>query len=207
MNTETASLFFALLSLLCVAAVIGIVGLALVGRSAPRSAAADLFGDLGRVALWLAGLVALVTTMGSLYFSQVAGFIPCELCWFQRIAMYPLALVLLVAAVRRDRDIWLYAVPLAAVGSVISIYHAQLQAFPAQSSFCTSTGTPCTTRYVWEFHFVSLPFMALTAFALIITLLLVARATDPARADDRVVGAAGHDACEPLDSPEQVGAR
>ena len=207
MSTETASLFFAVLSLFCGAAVIGVVGLALVRRSAPQSAAADLFDDLGRVALWLAGLVALVTTMGSLYFSQVAGFIPCELCWFQRIAMYPLGLILLIAATRRDRAIWIYAVPLAAVGSVISTYHTQLQAFPEQSSFCTSTGTPCTTRYVWEFHFVSLPFMALTAFALIITMLLVARATDPARSGEHVAAAADLDSAEPLDSPEQVGAR
>ncbi len=60
------------------------------------------------------------------------------------------------------------------------IYHSQLQAFPDQGSFC-STITPCTTRYVWEFGFVSLPLMALTAFVFIIAMTLVARATDPER--------------------------
>src|SRR4051794_1776103 len=101
MSTDTVSVFFALLSLLCVAAAIAVVVLALVRRAAPDSSAAYLFDDLGRLALPLAALVAIVTTGGSLYFSQVAGFIPCELCWVQRIAMYPLALILTIAAVRR----------------------------------------------------------------------------------------------------------
>jgi disulfide bond formation protein DsbB len=179
-STETASVFFALLSLLCLAATLGVVVLALVARSNPDSAAAGLLDDLGGVALWLAWVVALVTMLGSLYYSQIANFVPCELCWFQRIAVYPLALILLIAAIRRDRGIWVYVVPVAAVGSIVSIYQTQLQAFPSQSSFCSAT-TPCSARYVWEFGFVSLPFMALTAFAFIITMLLVARATDPHR--------------------------
>jgi len=179
-STETASVFFALLSLLCLVATAGVVVLALVARANPDSPAVDLLDDLGRVALWLAWVVALVTTLGSLYYSQVAGFVPCELCWLQRIAIYPLAVVLLIAAVRRDRSIWIYAVPVAALGSLVSIYQSQLQAFPTQSTFCSTT-TPCSARYVWQFGFVSLPFMALTAFVFIITMLLVARATDPDR--------------------------
>jgi len=174
------SVFFALLSLLCLFATVGVVVLVLVARSSPDSPAAYLLDDLGRVALWLAWVVALVTMAGSLYYSQIADFVPCELCWFQRIAVYPLAVVLAIAAVRRDRGIWIYAVPLAALGSLVSIYQSQLQAFPTQSSFCSAT-TPCSARYVWEFGFVSLPFMALTAFAFIIAMLLVARATDPDR--------------------------
>jgi len=177
MSTATASVFFALLSLLCMLGTVAVVVMVAVRRFRPDSAVAVLVDDLGRVALWMAWMVALVTTLGSLYYSQIADFVPCELCWFQRIAMYPLALLLLIAAVRRDRGIWIYVVPLAAIGAGISIYHTQLQAFPEQSSFC-STLTPCTTRYVWEFGFVSLPFMALTAFAFIIAMVLVARATD-----------------------------
>src|SRR3954451_8447133 len=77
MSTDTASVFFALLSLLCVAAVVAVVVLAVARRASPDSAAALLFDDIGRSALWLAALVAIVTTSGSLYFSQVAGFVPC----------------------------------------------------------------------------------------------------------------------------------
>jgi disulfide bond formation protein DsbB len=138
-----------------------------------------VFEDLAPNALWLAWIVALVTTLGSLYYSEVAHFVPCPLCWYQRIAVYPLAIVLLVAAIRRDRTIWYYAIGPAVIGAAFAIYHTQLQAFPSQgSSFCTLR-EPCTTRYVWQFGFVSLPFMALSAFAFIITMLFVARVGVP----------------------------
>jgi disulfide bond formation protein DsbB len=174
MSTDTLSLFFALLSLLCVAAVAVVVVLVLVARSAGSdSGAARLVGDLRRVALPLAATVAVVTSLGSLYFSEIAEFTPCELCWFQRICMYPLAVILTVAAVRRDNGIRTYALPLATIGAAISTYHTWLQAFPDRtSSFCTLEA-PCTDRYVWELGFVSLPFMALTAFAFVITMMLL----------------------------------
>jgi disulfide bond formation protein DsbB len=182
-STETASIFFALLSLLCVAATMAVIGLALVRRARPDSGPAALMDDLGAMSLWLAWLVATVTTLGSLYYSEIADFTPCELCWFQRIFMYPLVLILGVATWRRDRHVWVYVLPQAVVGAGIAVYHTQLQAFPGQATFCT-TETPCTTRYVWEFGFVSLPFMALSAFAFIIAMVMVARATDPARWSD-----------------------
>jgi disulfide bond formation protein DsbB len=174
MSTAHFSMFFALLSLACWAATIAVWSLAVVGRSRRDGEAALLFDDVCRVGLWLAGLVALVTTLGSLYFSQVAHFTPCALCWYQRIAMYPLSIVLLVAAVRRDRGIVWYVVPVATIGALFAAYHTQLQAFPQQhSSFCT-IAEPCTVRYVWEFGFVSIPFMALSAFVFIITMTLCA---------------------------------
>jgi disulfide bond formation protein DsbB len=111
---------------------------------------------------------------GSLYFSQVAHFTPCALCWYQRIAMYPLSIVLLIAALRGDRRVAWYVVPVATIGALFAAYHTQLQAFPSQhSSFCT-LAEPCTVRYVWEFGFVSLPFMALSAFVFVITMTAVA---------------------------------
>ena len=137
-TTETASIFFALLSLLCVIATVGVVALALVRRARPDSATAAFVDDLGRMALWLAWLVATVTTLGSLYYSQIADFIPCELCWFQRICMYPLVLILGVAVWRRDRGVWVYVLPQAVIGAAIAIYHTQLQAFPGQATFCTT---------------------------------------------------------------------
>ena len=81
---------------------------------------------------------------------------------------------MLVAALRRDRKVWTYVVPVPVIGAGIAIYHVQLQAFPKQQTFC-STLMPCTTRYVWEFGFVSLPFMSLAASCFIITMVLVAR--------------------------------
>ncbi len=175
MSTADFSVFFALLSLACWAATLIVVGLAAATRFGRYRAAALWFDDVCRVGLWLAGLVALVTTLGSLYFSEIAHYTPCKLCWYQRIAMYPLSIVLLIAAKRRDRAIFWYVVPIATIGALIAAYHTQLQAFPRQhSSFCTVT-EPCTVRYVWEFGFASLPFMALSAFVFIITMTVVAR--------------------------------
>ena len=175
MSTQSFSVFFATLAVACWAGTATALVLAYLHRRDPESGAGLLYGDLSRVALWIAFAVAITTTLGSLYYSEIAHFVPCKLCWYQRIAMYPLSITLLVGALRRDRLVWWYVVPVATLGSVISIYHTQLQAFPSQhSSFCTTT-EPCTIRYVWEFGFVSLPLMALSAFAVIITLVLIAR--------------------------------
>ena len=173
MSTADLSRFFATLALACFAATAGVLALALVAWRRPESAAGALFDDVVRVGLWLAWLVALVTTLGSLYFSEIAHFTPCKLCWYQRIAVYPLAIVLLVAALKRDRRIAWYVVPVAIIGAGFAAYQTQLQAFPSQhSSFCTTT-EPCTVRYVWEFGFVSLPLMALSAFLFIITMTIL----------------------------------
>ncbi len=182
MSTPTLSHIFASLSLLTWAGTLTVIVLAVIRHLRPDSAAAGLFDDLGPMALWAGWVVAAVTMSGSLYYSQVANFQPCELCWAQRICIYPFAVILLVAALRRDRKIWTYAVPVLVIGAGIAAYHVQLQAYPAQTSFCT-TLVPCTTRYVWEFGFVSLPFMSLAASTFIITMVLVARATDPDRYD------------------------
>ncbi len=177
MSTHAMSAFFTTLTIACWIACAGTWALAFMRARAPASAAAAAFSDLGRAALWLAALVAVVTTLGSLYYSEVAHFVPCKLCWYQRIAMYPLGFTLVVAALRRDRRVWWYVVPVSAAGTAFAVYHSQLQAFPSQhSSFCTLS-EPCTIRYVWELGFVSLPLMALTAFVTIITLVLTARAS------------------------------
>jgi disulfide bond formation protein DsbB len=171
------SMFFALLSLACVAGSVAVIVTWLCARFGRAPWADGVLADLGGAALWLAALVAVVCTLGSLYFSEIAHYTPCDLCWFQRICMYPLSVILVVAAWRRDGRIWPYVVVQAAVGTVIATYHTQLQAFPTQHSFCPTT-VPCTIRYVWEFGFVSLPFMALSGFVFILLMLGVsARAT------------------------------
>lgn len=85
-------------------------------------------------------------------------------------------MVLLIAALRRDRDHWHRAVPVAAIGAVTSVYHYQLERFPHQSALAScSAEAPCTVVWVWRFHYISIPLMALSGFALIVALLLVAR--------------------------------
>ena len=90
--------------------------------------------DLGGPALWLAWLVAVVATVGSLIYSEVIHFEPCRLCWYQRIAMYPMAIILLVGAIRREAVVKFYALPLAVVGLGISVWHYLIQTFPNLSS-------------------------------------------------------------------------
>lgn len=179
-STETFSLFFALLAFVAAAGAVLIAAGALVAALVPssRPALGRLGRDLGRVAVPLAWLVAATAMAGSLYYSEVADFEPCRYCWFQRIAMYPLVVVLGVAALRRDREIWWYALPLSVIGFAISVYHYQLQLFPGQSHGACGTGPPCTGRYVDQFGFVTIPFMAGCGFLAITALLLVARLPD-----------------------------
>lgn len=180
--TETFTTFFAMLGLACWAGVVVIAVAMLIARVRPDSAAGTLVDGLRGIALWLAWLISTVTMLGSLYYSDVAHYVPCELCWYQRICIYPFSVVLLVAAVRRDRGIWRYALPVAVIGMVIAAYHTQLQAFPDQQSFC-SLVNPCTIRYMWEFGFVSLPFLALAALTFVALMMALVRG-DTVQADD-----------------------
>ena len=182
---------FALLTIVADLAVLAIVVLAVAGRngSALKDAAWD---PRGPSAIWLAFLVALTATLGSLYLSEVAHFIPCVLCWYQRIAMYPLVPILLIAAWKGDAGIWRYTVPVAAIGAAISIYHYQLERFPNQASVSCSAEAPCTVVWIWRFHFISIPFMALSGFALIVALLLVARSVSRVDTDDEGATLAEH---------------
>jgi disulfide bond formation protein DsbB len=177
MTVQTVETFFGLLALVAWAVILAVNGLRLAGRvsDAGRDAANDLTEALAPHALWLAFVVALLATAGSLYFSEIAGFEPCLLCWYQRIAMYPLVVILGLAAWRRDGAAWVYATALAAIGAVISTYHVLLEWFPSLSSGACDPDNPCTLVWFRVFGVFSLPTLALTAFLLIITLVTVRR--------------------------------
>lgn len=174
MSESTVSPILAVLALLAAA---GSVALAL-SIAAPGAYNLRAFVDeRGR---WLAFLVAGSAVAASLYYSESAGFIPCEFCWYQRIAMYPLAAILLIAAVTRDERAVRYVIPIAVIGIGLSIYHYQLQLFPDQATSCSS-GVPCNAKYVEEFGFVSIPFMAGCGFIAVVALqvaMLRARAVE-----------------------------
>lgn len=120
-------------------------------------------------------LVIAASAMGaSLYYSEYVGFLPCEFCWFQRIAMYPLAVLMAVAVATRSRLASRYVLAAAGIGLALSIYHYQLQLFPDQAEVC-SGGVSCAGRYVEEFGFVSIPFMAGCGFLAILLLELAER--------------------------------
>lgn len=133
-------------------------------------------GVIRQYALYLAWVVSLVALGGSLYFSEIAGFIPCKLCWFQRIFMYPLAILLGIASYRDDRSIIPYALPLSVIGGSVSIFHYLQQKVPwfSRLHLC-SDGIPCSGQYINWLGFITIPFLALTAFALITVLLWLGR--------------------------------
>ncbi|MGH2475812.1 MAG: disulfide bond formation protein B, partial [Candidatus Limnocylindrales bacterium] len=107
MSVAVVQTFYAILALASMVAIVAIVGLRLlaVASDGAREAYDSVAGVVGPNALGLAWFVALLATGGSLYFSEVAGFTPCTLCWYQRIAMYPLVVVLAIGAARRDRAV------------------------------------------------------------------------------------------------------
>ena len=132
------------------------------------------------ITLPLAWLIATVATAGSLYFSEVAHFTPCELCWYQRIAMYPLAIILLGVAISRRRDLLPILLPLPLIGFAIAVWHHYEEQHPARFANSCQIGVPCTTKWINEFGFVTIPVLSGTAFAAIIVLLLLAWRTPSA---------------------------
>ena len=164
--TLAVTTFLALLALLAALGVIAVVALAVTGRlDAVRV-------QFGTTALWLAFAVAVTATAGSLYLSEVAHFVPCALCWYQRIAMYPLVIVLGIAAWRGDTGVRRYVVPLAAIGALIGAYHVALQRLPGLPSGACALDAPCTAIYVERFGFMTIPVMALISFVAILALML-----------------------------------
>lgn len=165
MSVASMSLIFAVLSLVAGGAGLLLV-VARIGRFWSR-----IPQSLSRAGLLLAWAVAAVSTGGSLYYSEVAGYIPCELCWWQRIAMYPLSIVLLIAVLRGDRGVRRYVAPVSVIGFLIAAYHYAIQTFPSLQGTICAVDAPCTARWVEVYGFVSIPFMAMCGFFLITAIM------------------------------------
>ncbi|NEW08788.1 disulfide bond formation protein B [Paenibacillus sp. SYP-B3998] len=117
--------------------------------------------------MYISWFIALIATLGSLYFSEIMNFLPCKLCWYQRILMYPLVILLGIAAVRRDYKLTIYALPLTIWGACISIYHVLLQSGVFHEDATACGPVPCDVDYLNWFGFITIPMLAGTAFILI----------------------------------------
>lgn len=115
-------------------------------------------------------IVATVATLGSLFLSEGAKFIPCELCWFQRICMYPQVVILGIGVWKNEMSARMYALPLAVIGFLIASYHYALQMYPGLP--CTDEVASCAAKQFANFGYITIPMMAWTAFLLIILFLL-----------------------------------
>lgn len=182
MNTDTVTLFFALLATLAQLSVVAAAVLAVGSRFSPAVARVrdQVLAQVAPQALGLAAAVATVAMLGSLYLSEVAHYPPCKLCWFQRIAMYPLVVVLGIGAVRKDANARLTGAVLAGIGACISIWHLLVERYPNLSSGSCEASNPCSIKWVEEWGYLTIPGMALSGFALILVLLAVARPVPPA---------------------------
>jgi disulfide bond formation protein DsbB len=193
-NVRVATDFFLVLTLVAdavvaTAVVFGVA--ALVSRRA-RDAWFAVARFVGPHALLVAWIVAIVTTLGSLYYSLHAGYIPCELCWYQRIVMYPLVVVVGVGWLRRDAKTWITAAPFVVVGAPLSLYHWLVERVPslAEGSSC-SVVAPCTAPFFEKLGFVTLAWMCMSSFLLIgalLTLFVAGQRAERARAGAEATG-------------------
>jgi disulfide bond formation protein DsbB len=130
--------------------------------------------------LFLAWLVAVVATSGSLFFSEVMYYPPCVLCWYQRIAMYPMVLLLLVPLLSPQQGFLPYVLPLALVGGAIAAFHNLMTwGIVSETLLPCSQGVSCTTPHIEWLGFITIPLLSFTAFTLIIILTLLARRRSP----------------------------
>lgn len=180
------------LAVLAIVAVLGSLVL-LVARIIPSGAGVLLLDRVHSVHLWLAAAVPTVASLGSLYFSEAGNhWTPCRFCWFQRIFMYSCAVILIVAAIRKDHGVKWYAVPLAVIGGLLSGYHILLEHRIIEESTACSSLTSCADPYYVSFGTLdfstgtllstgfpmTLAVMALCGFLAIIALLVLPEPLD-----------------------------
>lgn len=127
--------------------------------------------------------IALISTIGSLYFSEIVGYEPCKLCWIQRIFMYPLVVIYGVALFKKNVDTAFAGLILSGIGLCISVYHYAIQKLPALNEAGGACGdVPCNLQYVNYLGFITIPFMAGTAFIMIFILHIYVLQTKNKRA-------------------------
>tara|TARA_B100001063_G_scaffold131757_1_gene123136 strand:- start:12528 stop:12953 length:426 start_codon:yes stop_codon:yes gene_type:complete len=124
--------------------------------------------------VFLSFIIASIATLGSLFFSEIMEFIPCSMCWYQRIFMYPLVVIFLINMLYPDDKIVKYAMPIALIGWAFSVYHNLLmfEIIPESIVPCVQ-GVPCSTEYINWLGFITIPFLSLLAYSSILVLLLI----------------------------------
>lgn len=132
-------------------------------------------GFFGRNAILFSFIVTLGGIFGSLFYSEIVGFAPCALCWWQRVFLYPQAVIFGLALWKQYEGADIYGIYLSAIGGLIALINAYLQFGGVSFIPCPAIGPSCSQRYFLEFGYVTIPTMALTAFAAIIVLMLAKR--------------------------------
>ena len=162
-----------ILSILTIVGQIGIIFLiAVFLLYKNKKSVAALLNFINKNAILIAFIIALASLAGSLFYSEIAGFEPCNLCWYQRIFIYPQVILLGLAFWKKDENIWDYILALSVIGAVIAGYQYLLQLGVAPALPCSAVGysASCSQRFVLQFGYITIPLMAFTAFLLLIIL-------------------------------------
>ena len=169
-NQEAFELFSAILALATLAG--GIITLAALAFENRMTWTGAWLTQVRASGLWIICMITTGAMVGSLYFSEKVGFAPCKLCWYQRIAMFSIAIISFAAALRNDKNIARYTIVLAPLGLIVSTYHYLLEWFPTLETNVCSLDVPCTAVWFRELGFVTLCFMAGCAFITVIAVSL-----------------------------------
>lgn len=163
--TQTVTTVLSALTVVAQALSLALAVALFIGR---RRSPTGLVQAVGRQGVLLAFVVSLVATLGSLYYSEVANFTPCLLCWYQRILMYPQVILLTVAYFAQDRGVVKYVLPLCVIGAGFALYHYALQLGAPIAAPCEVVGysASCAERFVLQFGYITIPLMAFSAFVL-----------------------------------------
>lgn len=165
-----------LLAILTIVAQILIFGILII-FFLPKNVKYNVFHLIQKNNLKLVFLIALISTLGSLFYSDIAGYEPCKLCWYQRIFMYPQVLLSSFALYKKENSITPYLMLLSLCGGVIAFYHYLLQLGIAPSLPCAAVGysVSCSQRFVLAFDYITIPLMAFTAFLFMFLILLISK--------------------------------
>jgi len=128
----------------------------------------DMTNWFGKKATVLALIISLGAVLGSLFYSEIVGFEPCILCWWQRIFLFPLPVILIVSLWKNDSAVFKYIVPLAILGTIVALYHSYFELGGVSLLPCTAEGGACSRVYVKEFGYITIPTMSLTSFAFVL---------------------------------------
>jgi len=151
---------------------IGLLKILLFGKLMPKNKLLNkITKHVSQNYIALIFIVSAIATMGSLTLSEVLGFVPCKLCWFQRIAMYPITVMSFIALIKNDNEVKKYILPISVIGFLIAGYHILVQLFPTILE-CSDEVAKCSAVDFAQYGFITIPVMAFTAFALIITICL-----------------------------------
>jgi len=120
-------------------------------------------------------VVALVATLGSLFYSEIVNYTPCLLCWYQRIFMYPQVILFSIALFLKDKGIAIYALSLSMLGGMLALFHYYIQLSNTKLTSCSTVGysVSCSDNFIMQFGYITIPMMALSAFILISLLMIV----------------------------------